>query len=173
VDEFYFTNIQANQAYNTIDKEHMDEAEVITAMVDTIFEWCRTYRIYDNGLFFGSAVNVYIDNADVGFIMGFMNEVKIRRRECLQNGLIINVQKSTKKLSVQTRVDWEKIMFAWGNMKITNKCKNIKREIENARRGEHGEARTDEDDHCLTAFEYGYTPLLPDVHMWKQFKERN
>ena len=42
----------------------------------------------------------------------------------------------------------------------------------NAKKDEDGFCRADGNDHALNASEYSWTPLLPRIKRWKDFKER-
>lgn len=166
LDEYYHTEIERNGEYNTDEAGQIGEPELLKRTADFVENWIRKYQAADIGIFYGNQIiNIYVDSADVGFRQMLQKEFDIRGMRnvfCYQSN----------KLSVQTRVDFEKVMMAWGNFIVCDQCKNFIRETKNARRDQKGRARTDGDDHALTAAEYGFTPLLGDVHMWKQFKQR-
>lgn len=165
LDEYYHTEIERNGSYNTDTPYQLGEPGLVKACADYIEKWSDKYASSGMNVFSGQTVSIYVDSADVGFRQMLELELRIRG---FRN---VEVFLSTK-LSTQTRVDFEKVMFAWGNMVICDQCKNTIREFKNARRDKKGRAREDNDDHALTSFEYGYTPQLGDVRMWKQFKER-
>jgi hypothetical protein len=77
---------------------------------------------------------------------------------------------SSTKISIQSRVDFDRLMMAYGDYIVSNKCPNLIREIKNAKKGKKGEARSDGDDHMLTANEYSKTPMLTTLRRWKSFK---
>jgi phage terminase large subunit len=165
LDEYYHTEIERNGSYNTDTPHQLGEPGLIKACADYIEKWFDKYSNSGMGIFEGQTISIYIDSADIGFRQMLELELRIR------NFRNVDVYLSPK-LSTQTRVDFEKVMFAWGNMVICDQCKNTIREFRNARRDKKGRAREDNDDHALTSFEYGFTPQLGDVRMWKQFKER-
>lgn len=165
LDEYYHTEIERNGAYNTDEPGALGEPELLRRTLRTILQWERKYGNEGIGVLDGGYSDVYVDSGDVGFRQMLQKEFEIAGRYDFQ------CRQSTK-LSVQTRVDFEKVMMAWGDFVVCDQCKNAIREFKNARRDQKGRARADTDDHVLTSLEYAFTPLLGDVHRWKQFKER-
>lgn len=165
IDEYYHTEIERNGEYNTDEAGSIGIAELLSRTVKTILNWENKYSIERMGLLDGT-IPIYVDSADQTFRQMLDDSLRMR-------GITYCDVFSSTKLSVQTRVDFEKIMMAWGNFIVCDQCKNAIREFRNARRGEKGQARTDGDDHALTSLEYAFTPLLPDVHRWKNFKARS
>ena len=166
LDEYYHTEIERNGEYNTDEAGTIGEPELLKRTVKTVYDWERKYGNSHIGVLDGSDINIYVDSGDVGFRQMLQKEFEMR------NDWNIRCYQSTK-LSVQTRVDFEKIMMAWGNFIVCDQCRNAIREFGNARRDSKGRAREDNDDHALTSLEYAFTPLLPDIHQWKQFKSRD
>lgn len=165
LDEYFHTEIERNGEYNTDGPGQLGEPELLNRTANTIGQWEDFYGNENIGLFDGQLTSIFVDSADVGFRQMLQKEFEIRRdynKSCYQS----------TKLSVQTRVDFEKIMMGWGNLIVCDRCKNLIRELRNAHRDPKGRARADGDDHAITAAEYGFTPLLGDVHRWKQFKTR-
>ena len=165
LDEYYHTEIERNGEYNTDTPNQLGETGLLKACADYLEKWADKYSPSGLGVLDGGTVSIYVDSADVGFRQ--MLEIELRTRGYRNVDVYLS-----PKLSTQTRVDFEKVMFAWGNMAICDQCPNAIREFKNARRDKKGRAREDNDDHALTSFEYGYTPQLPNVRMWKQFRER-
>lgn len=166
LDEYYHTEIERNGEYNTDEPGTIGEPELLRRTLRYVLDWEKFYGNERLGILDGGESQVYVDSADVGFRQMLQKEFEMHNRfdfRCFQSS----------KLSVQSRVDFEKIMMAWGNFIVCDRCKNAIREFRNARRDPKGRARMDGDDHALTALEYAFTPLLGDVHRWKQFKERN
>lgn len=166
LDEYFHTEIERNGEYNTDEAGTIGINKLLSRTADYMLRWEGKYSDENIGVMDGSTINVYVDSEDIAFRQMLQNEMNMRRREYYECW-------ASTKLSVQTRVDFEKIMMGWGNFVVCDQCKNAIREFRNARRGDKGRARTDGDDHALTALEYGFTPLLGDVHRWKQFKARD
>lgn len=167
IDEWYHTEIERNRSLNTDGEGQIGLSEILSRVADTIVKWSRKYADANLGLFGGQTVYVYVDNADVGFTQLLSKEFDFR------NIYNVRVLPSTKKVSVQARVDYEKDLMAYGNFVISSTCPNLAREFRNARRDPKGRARTDTDDHAITACEYAFSTMLPDMNRWKTFKERN
>ena len=167
LDEYYHSEIDRNGHYNTDEAGQIGIAQLLKRTADYVLSWEKTWRTADIGLFSTyDEVAIYIDGADVATAQMLQKEFEMRGIN------YVHCYRATTKLSVQNRVDFEKTMMAWGNFKVCTSCKNLIREIRNCRRDPKGRARMDIDDHAITAAEYGFTPLLGDIHQWKQFKER-
>lgn len=166
LDEYFHTEIQNRMEYNTDGTGPMEMPELLSKTADFVERWIAKYRSLDIGIMYPrQLINIFIDSEDIGFRQMLQKEFDIRGKRN------VTCYASTK-LTVQTRVDWEKVMMGWGNFIVCDQCKNVIREIKNARRDPKGRARTDGDDHAITSMEYGYTPLLGDVRRWKEFKTR-
>jgi hypothetical protein len=165
IDEYFHSNDRAYSYVNTDTPAEMTEPQLIDACADKVIEWERRYAGSRTILMKGT-VNIYVDCADIGFRQAL--EAKLRntmmRYECCLYG--------STKISIQSRVDFDRYMLAYGSHIVCSQCPNLIREYQNSRRGEKGEAREDTDDHALNAAEYGFAPLLPAVKQWKQFKQR-
>ena len=167
LEEYYHTEIERNGEYNTDESGQIGAAELIKRCADYVCQWMHKYSYVTGGRIFGprQMICIYVDNEDITFLQMLRKEFEMR------NMYNVNLYQSTK-MSVQNRVDFEKIMMAWGNFIVSSSCQNVIREFKNARRDPKGRARTDNDDHALTSLEYAFTPLLGDVHQWKKFKAR-
>jgi len=172
LDEYYHTEIERYGSHNTDGPGTLGEPELLRRTVQWIRKWEAKYANEGLGVMDAAEHNLYVDSADTGFRQMLRKEWDILNRYDVNCYASIGHGPSGGKLGVQTRVDFEKIMMAWGNFIVCDQCPNAIREFKNARRDPKGRARRDEDDHALTALEYAYTPLLGDVHRWKQFKER-
>jgi len=75
------------------------------------------------------------------------------------------------KIKIQSRVDFIRLIMAWGEYLISEACPNLAREIRNSRKGEKGEVREDLDDHAINSNEYAWAPIINRLKRWKQFKE--
>ena len=166
LDEYFHSEIERNGKYNTDEAGQLGVAELIKRTADVVQAWERKYRAANIGLFNrGQGIDIYVDSADVITCQLIQKEFEIRGMRYVRCFL-------STKLSVQNRVDFEKVMMAWGNFIICEQCPNLIREMRAAHRDKNGRPRADGDDHALTACEYGFTPRLGDVSMWKNFKER-
>lgn len=163
LDEYFHSNNQNDNMTNTDHREHLGITEQADQLIKYIIEWIRLYSSQGTIVMNGT-INVYIDSADVGF----RQIMEMKARECgLYN---LRFMGSTKK-PIQTRVDFDRLLMAYGDFVISDKCPNLVREIKNMRRGKKGEAREDGNDHIKNAQEYGSAPLLPYLRRWKTFKE--
>lgn len=132
--------------------------EIAENMIKEIIKWRQMYSIW------GSIV-CYVESADPG---GFRTLLEAKAQEAgLYNARFI----ASTKNKIQTRVDFENLMMAMGDLMISDQCPNLIREIKNARAAEDGSPREDIDDHVINAFEYSSIPLWPRIKRWKEFKE--
>lgn len=163
IDEYFHSNNMSDNQTNTDDRERIGLPEQADRLLKTIVQWAQYYGEMGTSLMRGT-INVYVDSADVGFRQ--VLEMKAR-----EYGLFNLRFMGSTKLSIQTRVDFDRLLMAYGDFVVTEKCKNLIREIKNARRGKKGEAREDGNDHVLTCVEYAKAPLLPSLRRWKTFKQ--
>lgn len=163
IDEYFHSNNPNDNMTNTDHRENLGLPQQADALIKKLIEWTRIYGSQGTILMNGT-INVYIDSADVGF----RQVMEMKAREAgLYN---FNFLGSTKK-SIQTRVDFDRLLMAYGDLVISNKCKNLVREIKNMRKGKKGEARADQNDHQKNSQEYASAPLLSGLRRWKTFKE--
>ena len=100
--------------------------------------------------------------------IGFRQGLELVAR---QKGLFNIRFMASTKIRIQTRVDFIRLIMAWGEFLISDACKNLAREIKNSRKGENGEVREDIDDHAINANEYAWQPIISRLKRWKTFKE--
>lgn len=132
--------------------------EIADEMVRTLVQWRDMYKI------FGTFV-IYVESADPG---GFRTLLEAKAKEhSLYNARFI----ASTKNKIQSRVDFENLLMAFGEFTPTDQCQNLIREIKNARAADDGRCREDDDDHMLNANEYSWIPLLPKIKRYKDFKE--
>lgn len=132
--------------------------EIADEMVRTLVKWRDIYKI------FGTYV-IYVESADPG---GFRTLLESKAKEySLFNTRFI----ASTKNKIQSRVDFENLLMAFGEFTPTDQCPNLIREIKNARAADDGRCREDDDDHMLNANEYSWIPLLPKIKRYKDFKE--
>ena len=132
--------------------------EIADEMIRTLCQWRDMYHI------FGTFV-IYVESADPG---GFRTLLEAKAKEHnLYNARFI----ASTKNKIQSRVDFENLLMAFGEFTPTDQCPNLIREIKNARAAEDGRCREDDDDHMLNANEYAWIPLLPKIKRYKDFKE--
>lgn len=132
--------------------------EIAENMIKEILKWRDMYHLY-------GTIAVYVESADPG---GFRTLLEAKAQELgLYNARFI----ASTKNRIQTRVDFENLMMAMGDMKVSSQCVNLIREIKNARAAEDGSPREDIDDHMINAFEYSSIPIWSRIRRWKEFKE--
>jgi len=156
IDEWYHSN-DGLLIPMTLDEE-------VRQIVLTIKGWRDMIYRYHPDLMKG-LIPVYIDNADIGFKDVFI-------KECQRQGLFDCYACGSTKMSIQSRVDFERWLFGYGECLISSKCSNLIREIEASRRGSKGETRENLNDHALNSWEYGWYPLKDGMMRWKNFKKR-
>ena len=162
IDEYYHSNNAADNACNTDDRENLG----LPAQADRIMQYiAKWFEQYGGGLtiLMNGQVNVYVDSADVG--ARAVLEMKAREWGFYNLHFF-----GSTKISIQSRIDFWRLMMAYSSFLVCDKCKNLIREIKNARRGKKGEARADVDDHILTATEYGFQPIIGQLKRWRSFK---
>lgn len=154
IDEFFYSN----------EKELVKktEPELMNEIVDKLIEWKKLYQ--SNPTLMKGTILVYVDCADIGFRQGLELVAKSK-------GLYNVVFQASTKIRIQTRVDFIRLIMAWGEFLISEACKDLTREIRNSRKGEKGEVREDLDDHAINANEYAWAPIINRLKRWKQFKE--
>lgn len=163
IDEYFHSNNKSDNMSNTDDRESLTEPQILDRCCETIRKWIN---VYGNGptILMKGMINIYIDSADVGFRQAL--ELKLR-----EHGIYnCNVMASTKR-AIRTRVSFTNLLMAYGDFLVCDRCKNLIREIKNARKGEGNIARADGNDHIVNAQEYSTAPFYPSLNRWKTFKE--
>lgn len=163
IGEYFHSNDEAYNSVNTDNKDRMTSPQLMDAVIKQIIEWIKFFSSSDNILMKGT-INVYVDCADIGFRQGL--ELKAR-----EYGLYNLVFIGSTKISIQSRVDFIRLMMAYADYLVVNNCKNVIREIKNSRKGDKGEPRADSDDHAINANEYAWAPFRGSLMRWKTFKE--
>lgn len=146
LDEYFWSN--ENQQVKKTNPECLKE------MIDKLAEWENMYN---------RPLVVYVDCADIGSRQNL-------QLLAMNSGLGSLAFEPSTKMKIQTRVDFIRLIMAFGEYKISMNCKNLIREIKNSRRGEDGEPREDFDDHSINANEYGWAVLAPRLRRWGEFK---
>lgn len=141
-----------------------DGPEIAEDMINTIIEWMNMYRGHPD-LMKGVTV-VYVESADPGDFQGLL------RAKAQEKGLINLKFVNSTKNRIQSRVDFDNLLMAFGEHKFTEQCKNLIREIKSASKSEDGKCREDANDHAINASEYSWIPMLPRIKRYKNFKER-
>ena len=131
--------------------------EVQREMIATLRAWMEKYQIQ-------GVLACYVDCADSGgFIDGLVMEAQ------RQGAYNLRFMPSSK-IPILSRVYFENILMAFGAYRVSKGCKNLVREIRNARKAKDGRVREDYDDHAINAFEYAWIPLRKRLIRWKSFK---
>lgn len=164
LEEYFHSNNPSDNKTNTDNRENLGLPAQADAIIKYILQWINYYKDFNDCILMKGTINVYVDSADIGF----RNMLEVKAHEYgLYN---LNFYASTK-MSIQSRVDFDRLLMAYGDWEISDHCPNLVREIKNARKGKKGEAREDGNDHMLTATEYSKAPLLPSLRRWKSFKQ--
>lgn len=155
INEFFYSN-----EGKTI---HKDGPEIADDMIKTIAEWIRLYSTHPQ-LMKGTII-CYVESADPGDFQGLL------RVKAQQYGIMnIRFVNSTKN-KIQSRVDFDNLLQAFGEHLFTEQCKNLIREVRAAKKDEEGHCRADENDHAINGSEYSWIPMLPYIKRYKEFKE--
>lgn len=155
IDEYFFSN------QNQIVKK--GAPEIAHEMIQKIKEWIDRYKSHP--VLMKGTICCYVDSADSG---GFRTVLQAKAMEL--GVMNIRFIASTKN-KIQSRVDFVNLLMAFGEFEVCDLCKNLAREIGNARQAEDGRCREDVDDHAINANEYAWIPLLPKIKRYKDFKE--
>lgn len=153
INEYFYSNEQ-EQIKKT-------EPELMEIIISKIIEWKQLYAQHPDLM--KGIIMVYVDSADIGFRQGLELEA---RRQGLMN---IQFMPSTK-VGIQARVDFERLIMAYGEFLFSENNRNLIREIKNSRKGDKGEVREDFDDHAITAMEYGIQAFINKLKRYKTFK---
>ena len=156
IDEFFWSN--EKQMVKKTGPQLQEE------MVDKIIEWSRKYSV--NPTLMNNGILVYVDCADSG---GFRQGLELIARK---KGLFNCVFQPSTKLKIQNRVDFSRLLMAFGDCLFSKNCVNLVREVKNSRQGEKGKCRDDIDDHTINAWEYGWAAIIGFLKRWKDFKQR-
>lgn len=154
IDEYFYSN----------EKELVKktEPELMNELIDTLILWKQRYAGHPNLM--KGMILVYVDCADIGFRQGL--EMVARQKK------LFNVKfLPSTKIKIQTRVDFIRLLMAFGEYLVSDACKNLIREIKASRKGEKGEVREDIDDHAINSNEYGWQPIINRLKRWGTFKE--
>ena len=154
LDEYFYSNEQQ------LTKK--TEPELMHEIIETLIKWMDKY--VSNPIIMKGTVLVYVDCADIGFRQGLELLAK-------QYGLYNIIFQPSTKIRIQSRVDFIRLIMAYGEFQISSDCKNLIREIKNSRHGEKGEVREDFDDHAINANEYAWQPIIKYVKRWGSFKQ--
>ena len=163
IDEYFHSNNPSDSHLNTDNRNNLGLPQQADALIQYIIKWMKLYGESGTILMRGQ-INIYVDSADLGFR-------QVLEMKANEYGLYNLKFYASTKLSIQSRIDFDRLMMAYGDYIITDRCPNLIREIKQCRRGKKGEAREDGNDHVITACEYSRAPLLPSLRRWKTFKE--
>lgn len=172
IDEYFHSNNSHFAEFNTDGSANLNINEQAYAILGCICDWITKYgegRKVRNDMLMKGTINVYIDSADIGFRQLLELCAKDFR---LPNGLLLSSRVrfyGATKTKIWDRVQFERVMFGFGDMLYSSKCKNLIRETKNSRKGEHGEARIDGNDHQINSAEYGWAPFRNSFVRWKLF----
>lgn len=168
IDEYFHSNDKSANSINTDNTDDLGQPALLDQLIKYIIDWKNKYGNSNavKGVLMKGTINCFIDSADVGTRTNLTLKVN-------QYGLYnVRILGSTKK-SIQSRVDFDRLMFAFGDLILSKETTpNLQREYRNARKGEKGEARMPGNDHLLDGCDYAKAPFLQSITRWKtQFKE--
>lgn len=153
IDEFFWTN-ENKEVPKT-------EPQLMTELIETLLKWQSIYP-----QLFLYTMNVFVDCADIGFRQGLQLEAR-------RLGLTNVVFYPSTKIKIQSRVDFIRLIMAYGEFWISKNCKNLIRELKNSRHdNKTGKVREDIDDHAINANEYAWCSIISRMRRWKTFKQR-
>ena len=152
IDEYF----DSNEGRGETDKK--SSVMIQREMIQCLKSWINKYDIQ-------GTLTCYVDCADSG---GFRDSLSY---EAHQQGLWNVIFMPSSKIPILSRVYFENIMMAYGCLTPSKTCKNLIREIRNARKTKAGRVREDYDDHAINAFEYAWIPLRKRLKRWKSFKD--
>lgn len=158
IDEYFYSN------ENEFVKK--TEPQLQTEIIQKLIEWKELYGYGHPDLFKGITL-VYVDCADKGFRQGL--EVEAKRL-----GLnTVRFLASSKSVRIVDRITFIRRIMAYGEYKFSSNCKNLIREISNARQDEEkGLLREDIDDHATNANEYAWIPIINNLKRWANYKKQ-
>lgn len=167
VEEYFHTNDASNGELNTDTPEPLEYPRLIQQCATYINKWTNKYghNTTKGNLLMKGTKNVFVDSADI-ITIGELQRV------CSNSGMFDVKTNSCTKLRIQSRVDFIRLMMAYGKFRIVKEnCPNAVREYKRARKGEKGEARAPGNDHMMDCIDYGWTPFRTSLNMWHDFKE--
>lgn len=154
IDEFFYTN--ENELFKKTEPDLMED------IIKTIIQWKKTYM--NCPTLMQGVILVYVDCADIGFRQGLELVAK-------KHGLFNVRFLPSTKMRIQTRVDFTRLLMAWGNFLVSDACPQLTREITNSHKGADGRPREDFDDHAINANEYAWAPIVARLKKWGTFKK--
>jgi len=156
INEFFYSNEGQ--------RIHKDGPEIASDMIDCIISWMKLYDRHSTIM--EGQIIVYVESADPGDFQGLL------RAKALEKGLMnIRFVNSTKN-KIQSRVDFDNLLMAYGEHLFTDQCPHLIREYRASKKGEEGLVRQDGNDHAINGSEYSWIPMLPRIKRYKTFKER-
>lgn len=156
INEFFYSNEGQ--------RIHKDGPEIADDMINCIIDWMKLYDRHSTIM--EGQILVYVESADPGDFQGLL------RAKALEKGLMnIRFVNSTKN-KIQSRVDFDNLLMAYGEHLFTDRCLHLIREYKASKKGEEGLVRQDGNDHAINGSEYSWIPMLPRIKRYKTFKER-
>ena len=143
---------------------HKDGPEIADMMIDKLIEWMNLYDRHP--VLMKGKVLVYVESADPGDFQGLL------RAKAMEKGLMNVVFVNSTKNKIQSRVDFDNLLMAYGEHEFCELCPQLIREYKMAKKSEEGKVRQDGNDHAINGSEYSWIPLLPRIKRYKTFKER-
>lgn len=139
--------------------------EIAEDMIKQIEFWILKYSMHPQLM--KNRIICYVESADPGDFQGLL---RAKAREHGLEGIVVFMN-STKEF-IQNRVDFDNLLMSRGEHRFNQDCKELIREYKAAHKDENGFCRTDENDHFINGSEYSWTPMLPKIKLWSEFKPR-
>ena len=164
LEEYFHSNDKAYNRVNTDNRDNLTSPQLMDQCIKYIISWIRKYSSRTEDFLMKGRIKIYVDCADIGFRQGL--ELK-----ATEYGLFNLEFSGSTKISIQSRIDFIRLMMAYGDYVVAETCPNIIREMKNSKKGENGEPRENNDDHEINANEYAWCPFRGSLLRWKTFKE--
>lgn len=167
IDEYFHSNDTSVNVTNTDNRENMNFPSLISTMISTIKKWIGKYQGHVRGSSLMSGrIDIYTDMADIP-------SRDALEAEAFRQGLYNLSFNSFPKTSIRSRVDFDRQLMAYGDLKVCKEqCPNLIREYKSARMDDNGDPRVAGNDHALDSQSYAFSPQRGLMMRYKDFKER-
>ena len=138
--------------------------EIAEDMINQIKTWILKYSMHPQLM--KGVIGIYVESADPGDFQGLL------RAKAKEMGLLNIIFKDSTKIYIQSRVDFDNLLMSRGEHRFCKDCKELIREYKSAHKSEEGFCRADGNDHYINGSEYSWSPMLPKIKLWSEFKPR-
>ena len=159
------TIVAINEYYwaNELQTEKKTQPQLFEDTINKLCEWLDLYQ--SNPTLLKGTIYVFVDSADAGSLTSLQEYA--RRR-----GLIYVKFMASTKFKIHTRIMYTRLLMSWGEVRYSEACTNLIREIKQCRKGDKGEERADINDHAINSHEYGTAPMYTITKRWTNFKQK-